>query len=68
MTRKIPNETLREWLLGRRGRGLALAKKLKCSRQYVSEISKANTGICLSQWDKISWAILEVENQEKVAS
>lgn len=67
MTRKIPNETLREWLCAKRGRSLALSKKLNCSRQYTSQISKNQNGISLEKWDQISWGMLEVENDEKVA-
>lgn len=41
---KSLNKALREWLLERRGRGMALAKKLNCSKQYISEISKMEPG------------------------
>ncbi len=59
------NKALREWLLERRGRGIALAKKLNCSKQYISEISKMETGLSLAKWDEIQWAMLEVEGNER---
>lgn len=62
---KSLNKTLRKWLLERRGRGMALAGELNCSRQYISTISKMDTGISLDKWDEISWAMLEVESDEK---
>lgn len=65
---KSLNEALREWLLERRGRGMALAKKLNCSKQYVSEISQMEKGISLTKWDEIQWAMLEVESNEHGAA
>ncbi|WP_262467093.1 hypothetical protein [Acinetobacter schindleri] len=62
---KSLNKALREWLLERRGRGMALAEKLDCSRQYISEISKMETGLSLAKWDEIQWAMLEVESNEQ---
>ena len=62
---KSLNKALRKWLLERRGRGMALAKKLNCSRQYISEISKIETGLSLAKWDEIQQAMLEVESNEK---
>ena len=62
---KSLNKALREWLLERRGRGMALAKKLNCSKQYISEISKMETGLSLAKWDEIRWAMLEVEGNEQ---
>lgn len=62
---KSLNKTLRKWLLERRGRGMALAEKLGCSRQYISEISKMETGLSLAKWDEIQWAMLEVESNER---
>lgn len=59
------NKALREWLLERRGRGIALAKKLNCSKQYISEISKMETGLSLAKWDEIQRAMLEVEGNER---
>ena len=50
---KSLNKALREWLLERRGRGMALAEKLDCSRQYISEISKMETGLSLVKWEEI---------------
>ena len=65
---KSLNKTLRKWLLERRGRGMALAKKLNCSKQYISEISKMETGLSLTKWDEIQWAMLEVESNEQGAA
>lgn len=65
---KSLNKALREWLLERRGRGMALAKKLNCSKQYISEISKMETGLSLAKWDEIQWAMLEVESNERGAA
>ncbi|WP_180036942.1 MULTISPECIES: hypothetical protein [unclassified Acinetobacter] len=62
---KSLNKALREWLLERRGRGIALAKKLNCSKQYISEISKMETGLSLAKWDEIQGAMLEVECNER---
>ncbi|QIC70775.1 hypothetical protein [Acinetobacter indicus] len=62
---KSLNQALREWLLERRGRGMVLAKKLNCSKQYISEISKMETGLSLAKWDEIQWAMLEVEGNER---
>lgn len=62
---KSLNKALREWLLERRGRGMALAKKLNYSKQYVSEISQMEKGISLTKWDEIQWAMLEVESNER---
>ncbi|WP_104471644.1 hypothetical protein [Acinetobacter indicus] len=59
------NKALREWLLERRGRGIALAKKLNCSKQYISKISKMETGLSLAKWDEIQWTMLEVESNEQ---
>ncbi|MEQ1095124.1 hypothetical protein [Acinetobacter johnsonii] len=65
---KSLNKALREWLLERRGRGMALAEKLDCSRQYISEISKMETGLSLVKWEEIQWAMLEVESNEQGAA
>ena len=62
---KSLNKALRKWLLERRGRGMALAEKLNCSKQYISEISKMDKGISLAKWDEIQWAMLEVESNER---
>lgn len=62
---KSLNKTLRKWLLERRGRGMALAGELNCSRQYISEISKIETGLSLAKWGEIQHAMLEVESNEK---
>ena len=66
--RKAPNEDLRDWLLKKSGRGSALAKKLNHSRQYISTISKMDTGISLGKWEEIQWAMLEVESNEQGAA
>ena len=65
---KSLNKALRKWLLERRARGMALAEKLNCSRQYISEISKMETGLSLVKWDEIQQAMLEVESDEKGAA
>ena len=62
---KSLNKALRKWLLERRGRGMALAEKLNCSRQYISEISKMGTGLSLAKLEEIKQAMLEVESNEK---
>ena len=62
---KSLNKTLRKWLLERRGRSMALAGKLNCSRQYISKISKIETGLSLAKWGEIQQAMLEVESNEK---
>ena len=62
---KSLNKALRERLLERRGRGMALAEKLNCSRQYTSEISKMETGLSLAKWYEIQQAMLEVESSEQ---
>ena len=65
---KSLNKALRKWLLERRGRGMALAKKLNCSRQYISEISKMETSLSLAKWGEIQQAMLEVESNEQGAA
>ena len=50
---KSLNKALRKWLLERRVRGMALAEKLNCSRQYISEISKMETGLSLAKWEEM---------------
>jgi len=62
---KSLNKSLREWLVKRRGRGMALAEKLDCSREYVSEISKMETGISLLKWEEIRQAMRKVESDEQ---
>ena len=65
---KSLNKALRKWLLERRGRGMALAEKLGCPRQYISEISKMGAGLSLVKWEEIQQAMLEVESNEKGAA
>lgn len=55
---------LRTWLDLGVGRGTALAKALKVSRQFVHSTSNGKNGISDSQWDAFNYGMSIVELDE----
>lgn len=58
------NKQLRAWLDLGVCRGLRLAQKMGCSRQYVESVSKMKKGISPSKRDEIYMGMILVEEAE----